>query len=117
MPPKVFVVLVVLNLDEFVGDGTSADLLPMTEVTGDLDLNQALSELISRVGLLPNLGVAKLVDIAVGDDGTLVIGYRIRTCSRGLNDGYVWWKFRDTDLREWPEERHLLDRAWEGERP
>ena len=114
--PKVFVVLVVLNLDEFAVDGAVGDdLLPMTEITGERDLNQALADLIDRVGLLPNLGAVKLVDIVVGNDGTLVIGYRIRTRSRGLNDGFTWCKLGNADLREWPEERHLVDRAWEGE--
>lgn len=111
MTPKVFVVLVVMNLDEVAID-VATYCPPLAEVHDDL--NVTLAELIKTVGLLPNLGATKLVDVVVGNDGTLVIGYRVRTRSRGLRSGFNWCPIGDVNA-DGTEERYLLDRAWELE--
>lgn len=116
MPPKAFVVLIVMNLDQFAwNEDRDSGPLPTTEITDTRKLDDALTELTVRVGMIANLGAIKLVDVMTGTDGTIIIAYRLRTRSRGLTYGFQWATIDECDLNEWPEERRLLDRAWELE--
>ena len=113
MPPKVFVVLVVMRLSEVaVGEDNA---LPVDEVTGDRTIYECLSDLVNAVGLVPNLGSLKLVDVISSEDGAVLIAYRIRTQAQALAGEWRWQNL-GADLHG-KEERRLLDRAWELERP
>lgn len=112
MPPKVFVVLVVMRLGEVAVNDDNA--LPVAEV-GIRDIYTCLNTLVNEVGLVPNLGSLKLVDVISADDGTLLIAYRIRTRAQVLAGEWRWVNI-DVDLGG-KEERRLLDRAWELEKP
>ncbi len=113
MAPKIFVVLVVMHLHEVAVGELSG--LPCEEVTEGRSIDAAIDAAVRRVGLIRNLGSVKLVDVVQADDGTVVIGYRVRTRSHWLTKGFTWLSL-GAHIDE-PTERYLVDRAWELEQP
>jgi hypothetical protein len=111
--PKVFVMLTALYLDKVAVDDVN-EMLPVIAL-GNERLADQLAKLLISVGVLQTRSQAKLIDVVQAKDGTVIIGFRIRTTSIQLNDTYLWVDCDAVKLD--PEDRHLLSLALDTERP